>query len=572
MPPQATAKYNLARKYPTLVLEWSPRNEKAPDQYTPVSGQKVWWKCKAGHEWPAVISSRSKGGHGCPVCAGQVLTPQNTLAAKYPKIAKEWHPKKNVRVTPNDIFSNSRKKFWWICPKGHTYDATPNNRVNGRGCSFCNGKRPAKGSSAADLYPHLINEYSHANKKPFSAYRPQSNQKVKWECAAGHHWSAAIHSRTVGDAGCPYCKNRKISDTNTLAAEYPELLTEWDYEKNSGLIPEEVVSGSARVAHWKCKRGHTFTAPIVRRTQAGSQCPKCTGKSSRGELRFLAEIEHVFSDVRHRQKVAGVEADIFIPYLMLAVEYDGQYYHKGKSKEDRSKNKKLSRAGINVVRLREKPLRLLGVDDIQIHELRYLQKSDIDLLVRKIRQLSSRKQNFPRAKVNTYLHAKSFQAERRYHELVEALPGPEDIKDSVASNKKLLAEWHPERNAPLKPEQVHLRSAMKLWWRCAKNHEWDATPDKRSTGRNCPYCSNRRLGYSNSLADLAPDIAKEWYQPGNGDLRPDKVTARSGTYVWWICSNGHKFRARIVDRVDRHSGCRHCPGIGKNRKYVEPDI
>jgi hypothetical protein len=572
MPPQATTKYNLARKYPKLVAEWSPKNEKKPDQYTPVSGQKVWWVCKDGHEWSAVIHSRSKQGRGCPVCAGQVLTPERTLVAKYPAIAKEWHTTKNRPVTPEDIFPNSAKKFWWICPNGHEYEAKPNNRVNGKGCSFCRGSKPAKGASAADRFPHLLKEYSEDNPKPLSSYKPYSNKKVTWKCAAGHEWSAVINSRTANDAGCPFCTNRKVSDTNTVAAAYPELLDEWDYEKNGDFRPDMIVSGSSLVAHWKCKRGHTFATPIVRRTYGGSGCPKCVGKSSRGELRFLSEVEYVFSDVRHRQKVARVEADIFIPYLALAIEYDGAYFHKSKVNEDRAKNRKLSQAGIDVIRLREVPLKLLGQNDIQVHELRYLQKSDIDHLIKKIAALTFRAKMFPRKKVKDYLAATTLQAEKRYQELIEALPGPGDIKDSVASNKRLLSEWHTERNAPLKPYQVHLRSGMKLWWRCSKGHEWDATPDKRSTGRNCPFCSNRRLGYGNSLAVVAPSIAKEWYQPGNGSLTPQTVTAGSGKKVWWICSMGHKFRAAVVDRVNRQSGCVHCPGPGKNRKYSEPDI
>lgn len=572
MPPQATAKYNLACKYPKLVSEWSPRNLKSPTQYTPSSGQKVWWVCRAGHEWAAVIYSRSKSGHGCPVCAGQVLTSERTLAAKYPQIAKEWHPTKNGQVKPTHIFPNSAKKFWWMCPKGHAYEAKPNNRVNGKGCSFCNGATPAMGVSAADLYPHLTKEYSENNSKPLSAYKPYSNKKVQWTCAEGHRWTAVINSRTANDAGCPFCTNRRVSETNTLAAEYPELLEQWDYSKNGAVQPDQIVSGSSAVVHWKCKRGHEFTAPIVRRTYAGSECPKCVGKSSRGELRFLAEIEHIFRDVRHRQKIFGVEVDIFIPCLAIAIEYDGQYFHKTKTREDRVKNRKLVKAGIHVVRLREAPLKLLQPDDIHIHELRYLQKSDIDLLVKQIAKLSSHMKNFPKTSVKQYLSKNSLQAESRYHELVEALPGPSDVRESVASNPRLLSEWHDTRNKPLRPDQVHLRSAMKLWWRCSKGHEWDATADKRSIGRNCPYCSNRRVGYKNSLADVAPRIAREWYQPGNGDLTPNNVTGRSGTIAWWICANGHKFRARIVDRVDRNSGCLHCPGIGRNRKYIAPDI
>ena len=41
-----------------------------PSQIVPGSNKEVWWKCKNGHDWPAVVYSR-KNGNGCPVCSGK---------------------------------------------------------------------------------------------------------------------------------------------------------------------------------------------------------------------------------------------------------------------------------------------------------------------------------------------------------------------------------------------------------------------------------------------------------------------------------------------------------------------
>ena len=60
-----------------------------------------------------------------------------------------------------------------------------------------------------------------------------------------------------------------------------------------------------------------------------------------------------------------------------------------------------------------------------------------------------------------------------------------------------------------------------------------ATVDKRArAGRGCPYCSNKKVGYGNSLADRYPEIAKMWYQPQNGELTPADVTFGSGVKAW----------------------------------------
>ena len=119
----------------------------------------------------------------------------------------------------------------------------------------------------------------------------------------------------------------------------------------------------------------------------------------------------------------------------------------------------------------------------------------------------------------------------------------------------------------------HPGSGKKVWWKCGKSHEWEAQVGKRArAGRGCPYCTNKKLGYGNSLEELFPDIAKLWYQPGNGNLTPADVMAGSGTKVWWKCENGHIYKARVVDKTRKKGECLFCPGPGRNRTYTPPQF
>ena len=61
---------DLATKKPELAKEWHPtkNGDLSPDMVTASSNKKVWWRCANGHEWRAVIYSRSSG-RGCPYCA-----------------------------------------------------------------------------------------------------------------------------------------------------------------------------------------------------------------------------------------------------------------------------------------------------------------------------------------------------------------------------------------------------------------------------------------------------------------------------------------------------------------------
>jgi hypothetical protein len=56
---------------------------------------------------------------------------------------------------------------------------------------------------------------------------------------------------------------------------------------------------------------------------------------------------------------------------------------------------------------------------------------------------------------------------------------------------EVAAEWHPERNGQLTPDQVTPGSGQKVWWRCSANpsHEWAAKISHRVNGVGCPYCT-----------------------------------------------------------------------------------
>ena len=41
------------------------------------------------------------------------------MSEKYPDIAKQWHPTKNLPLTPDDVTYGSKTKAWWVCDKGH---------------------------------------------------------------------------------------------------------------------------------------------------------------------------------------------------------------------------------------------------------------------------------------------------------------------------------------------------------------------------------------------------------------------------------------------------------------------
>ncbi len=185
---------------------------KIPENYTVGSGAKVWWQCAKGHEWESTIYVRVNSTLGCPFCAGKrVIEGETDFATLRPQIAQEWHPKNTIG--PDEVLPHSEKRVWWICEKGHEWEAPVYSRFDGAGCPYCLGKKPIRGETdAATLFPNLINEWNQDRNGNLSLsdFTQYSSRKVWWKCDKGHEWQASVGHRGAGE-NCPYCagKGRK---------------------------------------------------------------------------------------------------------------------------------------------------------------------------------------------------------------------------------------------------------------------------------------------------------------------------------------------------------------------------
>jgi hypothetical protein len=273
----ASDRHNLLTVYPEIAHEWHPtRNaELRPSDVTPGSHRKVWWRCHYGHEWQADAHCRTNAGSGCPYCAGKRVASNNSLESKYPDLAKQWHPMRNIPLSPDRVTCGSGIVVWWRCPKQHEWCAAISHRVKGSGCPFCAGRHATPESSLATVYPELAKQW-HSTKNPEispSDVTKGSTKKVWWICEAGHEWQATVGHRVAG-RGCPYCAGKKVSSEKSLSAVHPNLIAEWHLSKNGTLKPSDVTPGISKPVWWQCSHGHEWRTRIAHRAN-GSGCPKC---------------------------------------------------------------------------------------------------------------------------------------------------------------------------------------------------------------------------------------------------------------------------------------------------------
>lgn len=476
-----------------LMKEWNYNKNINinPNEITTGSHKKVWWKCnKCEYEWQTTIYHRAIRKSQCPACRNKIATSQNNLSVTHPKVLKKWNYIKNTDIRPQDVTYGSNKKVWWKCENGHEYLSTVNKAVNGGKCPFCCG------------------------------------QKV-----------------LVG-----------FNDLNTVN---PNLAKEWHPERNT-LKPTEVTRGSSRFkVWWLCPKGHEYQATVSNRSN-GTGCPICDKelKTSFPEQAIYYYLKQQTDAISRYQLNGKTEIDIYLPSLKVGIEYDGLYFHTGKtSKEKENKKDKIIESnGINLIRVKE--IKNVAVENTKNiiyckYDAGYKYLKD---LIFEICEYIFRLTGI-RFNIDVDI---SRDSSLIYSEYIES----EKENSLVNLNPTLVKEWHPTLNGYIKPDMVSCSSGKKVWWLGTCGHEWQASVDNRNKGNGCPICSGHKLliGF-NDLATTQPKLLGEWDFEKNTTITPTKVTKGSRTKVWWKCKNNHSYECRISNRV--HG--KDCPICAKDK-------
>ena len=466
------------------------------------------------------------------------------------ELMAEWNWEKNNELgfDPKTLTLGNNKKAWWKCSKGHEWQAVVKNRTYGRDCPYCSGKKVLKGyNDLQTVNPTLAAEWNYEKNgdlKPDN-FTVNSGRKVWWKCSKAHEWEATIANRNRR-SGCPYCSGRNaVIGENSLQIVNPTLAKEWNYEKNGGLTPVGVMPHSGKKVWWKCNKGHEWQATINSRNR-GIGCPICNSErqTSFPEYALAYYLKKNGLEVAHSYREQGYELDIYIPSKNIAIEYDGYFWHKNKTKKDLEKNKMCKKDGIILYRLREG---IPSLNDSSIDYVVQRKQKDLPKILKEVLSKIIGKS----VDVNLERDAIAIENFREYTEKGNSL---------LFSNPTLAKEWNYEKNGNLKPEIFLANSNKKVWWKCSKGHEWQATINSRNKGNGCPYCSGRyAVKGENDLQTVNPTLAKEWNYEKNNELTPMDVMPNSNKKVWWKCGEGHEWQATIVDR-NSGKGCPYCSG------------
>ena len=546
--------------HPELLYLWNyKKNKVLPSEIFPNSNRKYWWICNKGHEWET-SSNEIVIGKRCPICAGRkVLVGFNDLLHSNPEIAKSWNYEKNKNLSPTSVTAHSQKKVWWVCEKGHEWQAIIYSRVSGRNCPICAKETMSSLPEKAILfyvrkYFADVKEnvkYSWLGKREFDIFVPSLKLAVEYD---GGKWHSDVENdlikdklaedhkivliRVRDDECIPYDSssykilaksqhgnldllvepikelfsliNRLFNlsidldiDTKrdsslimeslitfnknkSLGIISPNLLKEWNYEKNGKTTPEMVTNGSQRKFWWKCDKGHEWLASVSSRTRTNSSgCPYCSNHT-----------------------VLTGYNDLLTKNPLLAKEFD------------------LIKNGV-------------GPEQINyVSQKKYWWKCDKGHEWQVSPTVRNAGHNCP-------------YCQGRY-----AWPGYNDLLTMCPAIAK---EFDIQKNYPVTPDKVMYSTHHKYWWKCNRGHSYKTVTYLRTVLKTtCPVCSGNKIqkGY-NDLSTLYPDIARLW----NCDKNKEDIFSvgiSSKKKKWWKCEKGHEWLTHIQTIIGNKGSCPIC--------------
>jgi len=495
---------------------------------------------------------------------------QRVYIINNPNLIQKWDFERNEKngLDPSKITEGSHWSADFICPKcGNRWNGIIRHFKNSQYCEDCirkesqNNRRKKeieKKGSLIDLFPNIAKEWDYKENEKLNitphTVLPNSNYNVSWVCPeCGGHYKTYIGNRTKG-TGCPYCAGQKIMvGVNDLATTRPDLLKEWDYEKNNklGITPNSVMRGTHVVANWICPVGHEYKKEIKIRT-SGQGCTICAQESQTSfpEQALYFYLSKVFNDVKNRY--GNPEIDIYIPSLKFGIEYDGMFAHKNKEKHDEHKSLILQEKGISLLRIKE---------------VKKITNKDTDKIIYCIPSNYSHMQEVL-SKVINYINSKykmnlniNIDIEKDRITIEELYIN--SLKQNSIKEKypEIAKEWDYEKNGRLKPDFIPYGSSKKYWWKCG-NHSYLATPKHRVHGTGCPYCNMKKLLIGvNDIKTLYPQVLDNWDYDLN-DNKPEESIAVLSRHHYWKCSKGHSYYATLRARLSNRR-CTICSG--KNR-------
>jgi hypothetical protein len=302
------------------ALFWSKQNDPNINLSSLKWNQKYFFDCnKCPHTFSATLANITKGSW-CPYCANKKLCHcnlclQKSLFKQHPNLFEDneftdirWSFETNKEIDPKLSFPSSNKAAYFYCTKlfecgcPHIFESKISDVVTTvfkrgkNGCPFCmkggKDKKFCIHESLEGKHPEIAKYWDFGKNGDIlpSQVLPNCNDEFFWncdgcpKCGLIHSYKSSPNTKLSRNTGCSYCVEgtQSVCPCSSVAVLYPNLLEEWDDEKNSKDINlYQISKGSKREFNWICiiNKNHRWVASISNRTYHESGCPDCYRES-----------------------------------------------------------------------------------------------------------------------------------------------------------------------------------------------------------------------------------------------------------------------------------------------------
>ncbi|WP_300634099.1 zinc-ribbon domain-containing protein [uncultured Duncaniella sp.] len=563
--------YNsLKARHPDIVeAEWDyEKNSVEPDKIAPHANRTVWWRCINGHSYSSSPNNKLNGGGDCPYCSHHKVSPETSLLATYPEIAKEWHPTLN-NCGPEDILPQSNEDVWWKCSIcGNEFHKKVCQRIKSPfGCKKCNKGRQTSISEQlvynflTQYFPDAINTYKIDRYTDIDIYLPSINVGIEYDGARYHKSkldkdiaktkriiSNGIVLIRIREKGCP-----QISITGCICIETDDNLI--SLESKLPILLETI----SQITNTQFALKDFDFQSILRKL-----------KSEFSTVPYDKSLEAYIDNLQHEGKslVALWDSDnngALIPRHVTPQSAIEVYWlcpndtsHKGWRAPIHSV---VNGYGCKICSNRQRytteewimKARKIHEDRYDYSQSKYVDASTpIDIICSIHGAFSQPAGQHLTGRGCPYCAGQAFHS-----------------ADSITlAYPELAKEWDLEMNLSeynVTPDKVSFHDCREFFWHCnfGKPHSYKATLWSRiKRDLKCAVCHGKQVAYDTSLAYLNPKLASEWCE--ENDKTPEEVTPKSDYVALWKCPNPHHppYRQKVEVR-SRGTGCVYCARRGK---------
>ena len=420
---------------------------------------------------------------------------KKSIFETHPEIAKQWHPTKNGTLTPNDVTKGSIKIVWWKCEKGddHEWDTSTNKRTSSNtNCPVCSNQMIVKSNCLATTNPILAKQWHPSKNSSLTPFLVSegSNKKAWWKCEKGddHEWPAVIASRQ--NNGCPFCSGKRVTKSNSLANNYPDLLKFWDFKKNNPITPKTISYGSDRKVWWICSNNsnHIYDCSVSNKVH-GRGCPYCSGQKIH-ESNSLAKNKPLVAKQWHPTKNGTLTPnDVTIGSSQIVwwkcEKGDDHEWESAISNRSNGTGCPIC-SGKKVVKSN-----CLTTTHPEIAKQWHPTKNGT-LTPNDVTKGSIKIVWWKCEKGDDHEWDTSTNKRTSSNTNCPVCSNQMIVKSNclATTNPILAKQWHPSKNSSLTPFLVSEGSNKKAWWKCEKgdDHEWPAVIASRQNN-GCPFCN-----------------------------------------------------------------------------------